>query len=88
MYDRRFNHSDRHMDHPLFSLLARLDSANIHYTLGRHRTESVLISVTVVGQRIEIDVFCDGRMEIARFVGHEDIDEGAELVDSIITLGG
>ncbi|RAR58782.1 hypothetical protein C7401_11298 [Paraburkholderia unamae] len=75
------------MDHTLFTLLEKLDAARIHYTLGRHRSESVLVSIAVVGQRIEIDVFRDGHMEVARFVGHEDVEGGAELIDSIIELG-
>ena len=75
------------MTHPLYDLLDRLDAAKIHYHLSRHRLESVLVSITVVGQRIEIDVFGDGRMEVSRFTGHEDIEGGAELIDSIIALG-
>jgi hypothetical protein len=75
------------MDHTLFTLLDRLDAAHIHYTFGRHRADSVLVAVTVVGQRIEIDVFRDGHMEISRFIGHEDIEGGAELIDSIVALG-
>ncbi|MFM0322774.1 hypothetical protein [Caballeronia glebae] len=74
------------MSHPLFELLQKLDSARIAYALGRHRPESVLVSVTVVGQRIEIDVFNDGHMEVSRFVGNEDIEGGAELIDSIVAL--
>lgn len=75
------------VSHPLYDLLDRLDKAKIHYSLSRHRTGSVLISVTVVGQRIEIDVFDDGHLEVSRFVGHEDIEGGVELIDSIIALG-
>ena len=75
------------MSHPLFDLLTKLDAAKIAYVLSRHRPESVLISVTVVGQRIEVDVFEDGHMEISRFIGHEDVEGGAELIDSVLTLG-
>lgn len=75
------------MSHPLYALLDKLDNARIRYSLSRHRSDSVLVSVTVVGQRIEIDVFTDGHMEVSRFVGHEDIEGGAELIDSIISLG-
>lgn len=75
------------MAHSLYNLLDRLDAAKIHYSLSRHRSDSVLVSVTVVGQRIEIDVFGDGHMEVSRFIGHEDIEGGAELIDSIIALG-
>ncbi|RQH04206.1 hypothetical protein [Paraburkholderia dinghuensis] len=75
------------MDRPLFDLLDRLDAAKIHYALERNRPESVLVSVTIVGQRIEIDVFRDGHMEISRFVGHEDVEGGSELIDAIIDAG-
>ncbi|MGZ2746841.1 hypothetical protein [Burkholderia stagnalis] len=72
------------MAHPIFDLLTKLDAAHVAYALSRHRPDSILVSVTVVGQRIEIDVFDDGHMEISRFVGNEDIEGGAELIDSIL----
>lgn len=75
------------MTDTLFTLLEKLDAAKIHYTLGRHRPDSVLVSVTVVGQRIEIDAFRDGHIEVSRFVGHEDVEGGEELIDPIIALG-
>ena len=75
------------MNHPLFVLLARLDEAKISYTLSRHRPETVQVLITIVGQRIEIDVFADGHMDVSRFVGNEDIEGGAELIDSIIAPG-
>jgi len=71
-------------DSPLFALLASLDDAGIFYTLGRHRSDTILVTLTVVGERIEIDVFDDGHMEVARFKGHEDIVGGRELVDDLI----
>ena len=72
------------MIHPLFGLLTKLEHAKISYTLGRYRPDSVLVSLTVVGQRIEIDVFEDGHMEVSKFIGNEDILGGVELVDQII----
>ncbi|CAG9261127.1 hypothetical protein ACV22V_23410 [Burkholderia sp. AW33-5] len=72
------------MTHPIFDLLTKLDVARVSYALSRHRSDSILVSVTVVGQRIEIDVFEDGHMEVSRFVGNEDIEGGAELIDSIL----
>lgn len=75
------------MTHPLYDLLDKLDDAKIHYSLSRHRSGTVLVSVTVVGQRLEIDVFSDGHIEVSRFIGQEDIEGGAELIDSIIALG-
>ncbi|MBN3806265.1 hypothetical protein GXB81_24875 [Paraburkholderia sp. Ac-20336] len=75
------------MNHPLFDLLARLDEAKISYTLARYRPDTVQVRVTVVGQRIEIDVFADGRVDVSRFVGNEDIEGGSELIGSIIAAG-
>jgi hypothetical protein len=75
------------MSHSLFDLVTKLDAAKVFYTLSRHREDTILVSVTVVGQRIEIDVFEDGHMEVSRFVGNEDIEGGQELIDSILELG-
>ena len=40
--------------------------------------------MTLVGERVEVDVFEDGHMEVSRFTGNEDIVGGEELVDQII----
>ena len=72
------------MSHPVYDLLRNLESAKIHFTLARHREDSILVSMTLVGQRIEVDVFDDGHMEVSRFAGGEDIVGGAELVERLI----
>ena len=72
------------MPHPLYLLLRRLEAAKIHFTLARHREDSILVTLTLVGERVEIDVFEDGHMEVSRFAGSEDIAGGAELVDQLI----
>ena len=72
------------MPHPLFSLLFALDTARIHYTLSRDRLDSIRINMTLVGERVEVDVFEDGHMEVSRFVGSEDVVGDAALVEKII----
>jgi hypothetical protein len=72
------------MSHPLFSLLQKLEAAKIHFTLGRHRDDSIMVSLTLVGERVEVDVFNDGHMEVSRFPGSEDIVGGSELVERLI----
>jgi len=72
------------MTHPLFELLDKLDAARIHYTLARYRPDSVVVAITVVGERVEVDVFNDGHMEVSRFPGSEDVVGGVELVEQII----
>ena len=72
------------MSHPLFSLLRRLENAHIHFTVGRHRDDTVLVTITLVGERVEVEGFEDGHMEVSRFPGSQDIVGGEELVDEII----
>jgi hypothetical protein len=69
---------------PLHRLLERLDAGKYHYTLGRHRPDSVLVSVTFVGERVEIDVFDDGHMEVSRFKGNEDVLGGEAYIMDLI----
>lgn len=72
------------MDHPLYDLLEKLDKANIHYTLSRDRDEAISVTVSLVGERIEVDVFEDGHMEVSRFLGTEDVLGGKELIYDLI----
>lgn len=68
----------------LFDLLERLDAAKIHYSLSRNRPDTVLVSIVVVGRRVEVDVFRDGRTEICVFVGSEGEADDPGILDSII----
>ena len=72
------------MSHPLFNLLQKLESVGIFFTLGRHRPDTVLVTLTLVGERVEIDVFEDGHMEVSRFVGNESIVGDQALVSELI----
>jgi hypothetical protein len=40
--------------------------------------------MTLVGERVEVDVFEDGHMEVSRFPGSEEVVGGEELVDQLI----
>lgn len=73
------------MSHALFKLLDRLDLEKVHYTLSRHRPDTVLVTVTLVGERVEVEVFVDGHMELSRFTGDESVAGGAELLDEILS---
>jgi hypothetical protein len=72
------------MSHPLYDLLLRLEDAKIAFILSRNRSDSLLVPLTLVGERVEIDVFEDGHMEVCRFTGSEDIVGGAEVVEKVI----
>jgi hypothetical protein len=57
----------------------------MHYTISRHQPESVMVTVTLVGERVEVTVFEDGHMEVSRFAGDESVQGGAELIHQLIT---
>lgn len=76
------------MIHPLYDLMHRLEKAHVHFSLSRHRSGTVLVTLTLVGERIEVDVFEDGHMEVSRFSGSEDIVGGSELVDALLQEHG
>ncbi len=72
------------MSHPLYTLLRELEAASIHFSLGRHRRDSVLVSLVLVGERIEVDVFEDGHREVSRFPGNEESVGDETLVRQLI----
>ncbi|WP_020184360.1 hypothetical protein [Methylopila sp. 73B] len=73
--------------HPLYRLLRRLEEGSFPFRLDRHRDDTVLVSVTLVGGRLEIDVFEDGHLEFARFVGDESVDSDPARIDEILWIG-
>lgn len=72
------------MNHSLFDLLTALELGGIHFTLQRHRPATILVTMMLVGERVEVDVFEDGHMEVSRFKGNEDIVGDADLVYALI----
>lgn len=43
-----------------------------------------MLTITLVGERIEVDVFENGEMEVSRFLGTEDVLGGEELVNQLL----
>ncbi|WP_069706659.1 hypothetical protein [Burkholderia seminalis] len=68
------------MSHALYELLRDLDKRRLFYALGRHRPDTIPISITVPGERIEIDVFDDGHMEMSRFSGDESVIDDQQII--------
>ncbi|STQ90790.1 hypothetical protein [Iodobacter fluviatilis] len=71
-------------DHSLYVLLRKLEDAKIPFTLARDRPDTIRVTMHLVGERTEIDVFDDGHMEVSRFCGAEDIVGDEALVDRLI----
>ena len=58
-----------------------LDQAGLHFFIERTRPDTIRLSVTLVGERVEIDIFEDGHLEFSRFRGAESVEGGyQELV--------
>jgi hypothetical protein len=74
------------MSSTLFETVNLLERANIYYTLQRTRPDTICISATLIGERLEIDVFEDGHLEISRFKGDERVEGGKELLESILNV--
>jgi hypothetical protein len=54
------------MGHVLFDPLNDLDAARIHYALSRDQQDSVVVTITLVGERVEAVVFADGQLYVSR----------------------
>jgi hypothetical protein len=72
------------MSHALFDLLRELEAAGFHYALARHRPDTVMVTFTLVGERVEAVVFDDGHIEVSRFKGDESIEGGMALINHLI----
>lgn len=73
------------MSSAIFNTIKAIEDANLHFYIERTRPETVRLSVTLVGERIEIDIFEDDHLvEISRFRGDESIEGGKELLAQIL----
>ena len=62
----------------LFDFLDLLEARNIYFTLNRIR-DSVLVEVSVPGERWEVEFFPDGNVQIEKFISEGVIYDGTEL---------
>ena len=72
------------MSSAIFKTINALEDAKLHFFIERTRPDTIRLSVTLVGERIEIDIFEDDHLEISRFRGDESIEGGAELLAQIL----
>ena len=62
----------------LFDFLDLLESRKIYFTLSRIR-DSVLVEVSVPGERWEVEFFADGSVQVEKFKSEGVIYDGSEL---------
>ena len=61
----------------LFDFLDLLESRKIYFTLSRIR-DSVLVEVSVPGERWEVEFFADGSVQVEKFKSEGIIYDGSE----------
>jgi hypothetical protein len=69
----------------VFDAIRLLEKAHIHFHIMRDRPDTLTFVATIVGERIDIDVFEDDHIEISRFRGDESIEGGKELLLQLVT---
>ena len=68
----------------VFKTIRMLEEARLHFFIERTRPDSIRLSVTMVGERVEIDIFEDNHLETSRFFGDEQVEGGMELLVNIL----
>lgn len=67
----------------LIPFLAYLDGKHVSYLLARDRDDSIMVTITIIGARIEVDFF-DDHIEYSVFRGSEDVlDDQPALFEMI-----
>jgi len=56
----------------------------LHYFIERTPPDTIRSAVTLVAERVEIDIFEDDHLEISRFRGAESNEGSAELLTRIL----
>ena len=72
------------MTSAIFKTIRMLEEARLHFFIERTRSDSIRLSVAMVGERIEIDIFEDDHLEISRFFGDERVEGEMELLVEIL----
>lgn len=62
----------------LLEFVADLEKANVHYTIGVARSEAVMVTVALPGERVEVEFFADGNVEIERFISNGTVNSATE----------
>lgn len=72
------------MANAIFETIKLLEKVRLHFFIERTRPDSIRLSVAIVGERLEIDIFEDDHLEISRFRGGESIEGGKELLQQLL----
>ncbi len=68
----------------LLEFCMALDQRKAHYELLVARPEAVMVSLSVPGERWEIEFFFDGRLEIERYVSQGVVEASPAELDAAL----
>ncbi|MCL8489525.1 MULTISPECIES: hypothetical protein [Bradyrhizobium] len=68
----------------VFETMRLLEGAGLHFYIERTRPDSIRLCVTLVGERLEIEIFEDDHLEISRFRGDEAVEGGKEALRRLL----
>lgn len=72
------------MPSAVFRTIRMIEDARLHYRIERSRPDSIRLLVTMVGQRLEIDIFEDDHIEVCRFQGDESVEGDWDLLKMLL----
>ncbi|MGY3450223.1 hypothetical protein [Bradyrhizobium sp. USDA 4353] len=77
---------ERHalMSSTLFATVRLLEKLGHRFFIERTRPDTIRLSMTLVGERMEIDVFEDDHLEFSRFRGDESVESGYDELMRIL----
>jgi hypothetical protein len=76
------------MSSAVFETMRLLEAAGLHFFIERTRPDTIRLCVTMVGERLEIEIFEDDHLEISRFRGDEGIEGGKEVLQRLLEPAG
>jgi hypothetical protein len=69
----------------LLEFCVALDQRHVRYDLLVVRPEAVMVALAIPGERLEIEFFSDGQIEIERFISKGDLLEaGPDTLDEVL----
>ena len=74
--------SERHF-RKLTTVSKKFEQAQINYTSASHREGTIMVLVTVPGERWEIELLRDGSVEVERFLSNGEMC-GEEALDELL----
>jgi hypothetical protein len=64
----------------LLNFISELEKRNIYHKLASYREDSIMVEITVPGERWEVEFFADDHVEVETFLSNPVGMEGEEAI--------